>query len=153
MAKNINAIIQSLIDQKNFAGTLLVKMYFDPSIRYCSAYQSVYWDEPAGIEESPGGEVEYEGMGKWGSISSMPESMELSSQQIQLSLSGIPAGALTDALGTEYQGKPVYIWYALTDENYTVQDNPVLVFAGLMDYANIVFGELCDITLNCTPRS
>lgn len=151
MSKIIDSSVQVLIDGKNYAGIMLVKMYFDSGIkRYCNASQSIYWDE------SSGGEVEYEGIGHISEISMLPETNELGAQTIQLNVGGIPNETITDIFSDGYAGNAIYIWYGILDmATYAVvggQDGPVLVFAGLMDNANFEFGEVAQVSLNATSR-
>jgi hypothetical protein len=149
MSKTIDSLVQSAIDGKSFAGVILCKMHFTPEQRYCNAYQSIYWDEGSGEEE-------YIGLGNLASLSVLGETAEVQAQTIQLTLSGIPNSAITDAFSTDYINKPVYLWYATLDTTtYAVQggsSGPVLVFAGRMDFADIEFGETATITMNATSR-
>jgi hypothetical protein len=68
---------------------------------------------------------------------------------------------ITDIYSNDYIGKPAYIWYATLDpDTYAVQfespntaeDGPILIFAGLMDFGTIEFGETATITVNVTSR-
>jgi hypothetical protein len=150
MSKTIDSLVQSSIDSKKYTGVMLVKLYFSPIRRYCTAMQSVYWDEAGG------GELEYEGLGNLAEISALGETNELAAQTIQLSVSGIPNDIITDIFSDEYIGNPVYIWYGTLDwETFAIeggQSGPVLVFAGHMDHANFEFGETASVTLNATSR-
>jgi hypothetical protein len=150
VSKIVDSLVQASIDSKNYSGVMLAKMFFNPIYRYSNSYQNIYWDEAGG------GELEYTGLGNLVSVSILNESNELQAQTIQLTLSGIPNSVITDAFSTEYQGKPVFLWYATLDKaTYAVeggQDGPVLIFAGLMDYMDIEFGKTATVTLNCTSR-
>ncbi len=150
MTKVIDSLVEASIDSRNFPGVVLARLHFDTIQRFNSSPQAVYWDEDGG------GEQQYIGVGRMGDIGAGPETNELSSQSIQLVLSGIPNTAITDAFGDSYLGQPVYIWYATLDKNtYAVeggQNGPVLYFAGLMDTAQIEFGDTCTITVNATNR-
>lgn len=151
MSKIIDSLVQTSIDSKNYAGVILARLHFSPIVRYANTYQPIYWDEG-----TPVGEVPYLGLGNLAGISVLPETNELGSQTIQLTLSGIPASAITEAFSDEYLGKPVFIWYATLDKDtYAVeggQTGPVLVFAGRMDFASLEFGDTCTITVNATSR-
>lgn len=153
MSKIIDSLVQASIDSKNFSGVILCRLHFDTptgELRYCNAFQSIYWDEDGT------GEVEYIGLGNLANLSVLTESSELAAQTIQVSLSGIPASALTNALSTGYVGNPIFLWYATLDKDtYAVeggQDGPVLIFAGRMDFATITFGQKADIVINATSR-
>lgn len=148
--KIVDSLVQASLDSNNFSGVVLARLHFSPEQRYCSAYQSIYWDE-AGT-----GEEEYIGLGHLASMSVLTETSELAAETIQLSLSGIPNSMVTDIFSDEYIGKPVYIWYATLDtDTYAVQggqDGPILMFAGNMDYGVIDFADTATITVNATSR-
>lgn len=150
MSKTINTTVQASIDSKSFAGVILARLHFSPAQRYSNAFQSIYWDEDGG------GDQEYLGLGHLASMSVLTETSEVAAQTIQLTLSGIPNSAITDAFSTEYIGEPVYVWYGTLDKDtYAVeggQNGPVLIFAGRMDFASIEFGETASITMNATSR-
>jgi len=150
VSKIIDSLVQTSIDSKNYTGVVLVKMHFDPIVRVCSSYQTIYWDEAGG------GELEYTGLGNLASISVLTESGELGAQTIQLTLSGVPADTVTDIFSDEYINQPVYIWYGTLDpDTYAVeggQNGPVLIFAGRMDFGSVEFGKAATITVNATSR-
>jgi hypothetical protein len=152
MSKTIDSLVQTSIDSKQFAGVILAKLSFDSptgDLRYSNSYQTIYWDEGSGEEE-------YLGLGNLADISVLNETDQLGAETIQLSLSGIPNASLTNALSTRYIGNPCYVWYATLDKDtYAVEGGstgPVLIFAGLMDYATIEFGETVTIIMNATSR-
>jgi len=153
MTKIIDSIVQASLDTGNYPGVLLAKLYFSPAQRFCSANQTIYWDEAGSGEEA------YIGLGDLSNVSVLNETSDLGATTIQLSLSGIPNSAISDVFSDEYIGKPVYLWYATLDpDTYAVQfdtnesDGPVLIFAGSMDYGIIEFGETATITVNATSR-
>lgn len=155
MSKTVDTLVQSVLEGKSLTGVTFVQLHFNPIQRYCSAYQNIYWDE-AGT-----GEEEYLGLGNLGGMSVINETTDLSAQTIQLTLSGIPNAMITDIFDNEYIGKPAYIWYATVDpDTCAVQyaspneaaDGPILLFAGLMDYGTVVFGETATVTVNVTNR-
>lgn len=150
MIKTIDSLVQTSLDSNTLGGVILVKLHFSPVVRYCNAYQSIYWDEDGG------GEEEYIGLGNLGSLSILTETSELAAETIQLTLSGIPNSTITDIFSTEYIGEPLYIWYATLDtDTYAVQsgqNGPVLIWAGRMDFGNIEFGQTATVTVNATSR-
>jgi len=153
MSKIIDSLVQASIDSKNYAGIILCRLEFESPtgfLRLNNTHQSIYWDEDGG------GEVEYLGVGNLASIGVLPETNELSAQQIQLTLSGIPSTTLTAAFSDTYAGNPVYVWYGTLDKDtYAIeggQSGPVLIFAGNMDYSTIEFGDTATIVVNATSR-
>ena len=88
MGKTIDSLVQATLDGGDLAGVVLAKLHFNPILRYCNAYQSIYWDE------SGGGELEYQGLGHLAGLSILSESQELAAQTIQLTISGIPNSSI-----------------------------------------------------------
>lgn len=154
MSKSIDALVQASIDSKNYTGVVLARLELlgsDGYLRLANTYQTIYWDEG-----SPLGEMPYLGIGELGQISVLPETSELTSSTIQLTLTGIPNSVLADGFSDDYRNQPVYIWYATLDrDTYAVeggQTGPVLAFAGMMDYATIEFGKTATVTITATQR-
>lgn len=154
MSKIINSLVQASIDSKNYAGVLLVQLRFNPNtptewVRVNNTNQSIFWDEGSGEEE-------YLGIGRLGSISAMEETNELGAIVMNFTLSGVPQGVTDEAFSDEYRNQPAYVWYAtLNPDTYAVEggaNGPVLVFAGLMDYCTVNFGETNTINLQATSR-
>ena len=157
MSKIIDSLVQNEIDSKDFAAVVLARFHWDSGsphngpLRFTNAYQSIWWDED-GL-----GEEEYLGFGELAQINTIPETNELSSIQMQFSLSGIPNNLVTGVFDkSAYQNKPCYVWYALLDkQTFAVQggqNGPILVFAGLMDYCNFEFGQTATISLTASSR-
>ena len=155
MSKIIDSLVQSDIDSKNFAAIILARFHFTvPSpgtLRYCNAYQPIYWDEDGG------GEVEYFGLGNLAGLQPISETNELSAQTMQFTLSGIPNNTITGIFNkSAYQNKPVYVWYGLLDkQTFAIrggQTGPILIFAGLMDYCTFEFGSTATINLTASSR-
>jgi len=154
MSKSIDALVQASLDSKNYTGVVLARLELlgsDGYLRLANTYQTIYWDEG-----SPNGEMPYLGVGELGQISAMPETSELGTTSIQLTLTGIPNEIIADGFSDDYRSQPVYIWYATLDpDTYAVeggQTGPVLAFAGMMDYANIEFGKTATVTITATQR-
>lgn len=157
MSKTIDSLVQGQIDSKDFVGVMLARFHWDSAsphngpLRFCNAQQSVYWDE-AGT-----GEQEYLGLGNMAQVAAVPETTELSSIQMQFTLSGIPNNLITGIFDkSAYQNKPCYVWYALLDkQTFAVeggQTGPILVFAGLMDFCSFEFGQTASISLIASSR-
>lgn len=154
MSKIIDSLVQASLDSKDFAGLLLARFHFDSPIgtlRFTNAQQSIYWDEEGT------GEVEYIGLGNLAQVNPVPETSELSNSSMGFSLSGIPNNTITGIFDKSlYQNKPCYLWYGTLDkETFAVQGGqtgPILIFAGLMDFATFSFGQNAAINLVATSR-
>lgn len=153
MSKIIHSLVQASIDSKNYSGVMLARLEFGSPVytqRFATSYQSIYWDEDGG------GEEEYLGVGKLASIGVLPETGELGAIQVQLTLAGMPNEIIQDVFSDTYRNQPVYLWYGTLDKDTLAveggETGPVLVFAGMMDYATVEFGATATITVNATSR-
>ena len=153
MSKIIDSLVQASINSKNYAGVILARLEFDTPVgiqRFSNAYQTIYWDDFGT------GENAYLGLGNLADVSVLAETAELGAVSIQLSLSGIPANYLNAAFSDTYRNRPIYLYYGtLNTSTYAVEggsSGPVLIFAGLMDYANIEFGQTATVVITATSR-
>lgn len=76
------------------------------------------------------------GVGKLGAISPVQETQDIHATQVNLELSGIPAGELVAALTEDYQSRPATIYLNLMDSADAATANVVgsyPVFAGRID--------------------
>lgn len=81
----------------------------------------------------------YTGSGDLLSFSDIRESLDLSSQGFEITLSGIDntdGSPLDSALTENYQGRSITIWIGLFDNGAVVED-PIVGFAGFMDVMTI----------------
>lgn len=83
-----------------------------------------------------------------GSISAVEEASEVSSPQVTFSISGIPSSNISKALADTYQGKEVNIKLAFLTNDYSVYDEPLLVYKGEMDNMELQIGKEASITVN-----
>jgi len=95
----------------------------------------------------------YTGLGSLGSVGSIKESEDGSSQAVDLELSQVNITLLALALGnvTEYQDRAARIYLALTDTSLALSGSPVLRFAGVMDTVSVKRdNDSGKIVLRCT---
>jgi len=152
MSKLIDTLVQASIDSKNYAGVLLARFEFlSPAgyLRCANTYQNIYWDEGAGEEE-------YLGVGNLADISVAPETNELGATVVTFTLSGIPQNIINESFDNNYRNQPVYLYYGTLDKDtYAVEGGatgPILVFAGLMDYSVIDYGQQATVSISATSR-
>lgn len=99
----------------------------------------------------------YQGIGSLGSISGVEEGLELQEYSATLSLSGIPTESVSSAFSdisfaNGYTNRPAYIYIGFLDDDYQIIDDPILIFSGQMDSANIEIGETVTIQLVVQSR-
>ena len=111
------------------------------TLRVCNASYDMAWDGYTWL-----------GAGRAGAIDVIEEGGAIESRRFILSLSGIPAGMLATALGTNYQGRDARIWFAPLDANYRVIADPVGPFRGRMDIMPFSLGETATIKLHVVDR-
>lgn len=111
-------------------------------VRVCNAYESFDWNG-----------FTWSGLGNLGSIEPIEEGNELQMYGIGLQLSGVNTSLIATALGEQYQGRRVNIWFApLNPSTYAVVADPIGPFRFRMDTMNVVKGKEAVITLTAESR-
>lgn len=92
--------------------------------------------------------------GTMGSISAVEESAELAATTLRLTLSGVPRGMASIALGESYQNRTAVLWeVVLNPDTLAIVGDPVKVFAGRMDVMRVSYAaETCTVELDVTNR-
>ena len=100
-----------------------------------------------------GGE-DYLPAGTIGTIASIEETAELAATSLRLTLSGIPRGMASIALGEAYQNRPATVWEVVLDpDTLQIVGDPIKVFAGRMDVMRVRdTAESCTVELDVTNR-
>ena len=92
------------------------------------------------------------GIGRVGGIEPVGEGMTLEARSLRFTLTGVDPANISIALGQQYQGRSVKVWFApLTDAHAVIAD-PVLLFSGRMDTMDIELGETGSITVSAESR-
>jgi len=148
--KIVDTAVDSLLTSDSLVTCMLARLHFSNltyPVRYTNAGQDLYWDETGGGEEL------YEGVGNLGSIEDLTESDELQLQTVNLTLSGVLPETINYALFANHAGNPAFIWRAVLDsDTFSVVGDPILVFAGRMDFLTITLGETATISLQVISR-
>jgi hypothetical protein len=93
------------------------------------------------------------GVGTFGSVSTIEEASTVEAKGVTLTLSGINAALLADALQELGIGLPVLIYFGLFDSGGALIPDPIVSFAGRMDQPTIdVGGDTATISVNCESR-
>lgn len=91
----------------------------------------------------------FQGVGSLGRVTGISEDSTVEAKGVQISLSGIPANMINEALDNVRLFQPVNLWLMCLDPNGNIIGDPVVSYAGLMDKASIEDdGETCTITIN-----
>ena len=95
---------------------------------------------------------EYLGSGNIGSISDIEETSELQANGIKFTLTGIPSTYISVALTQEYQGSPATQYLGFLNSNYTLVDDPFIIFVGKVDTMAISLSDTATIELDIENR-
>jgi hypothetical protein len=91
----------------------------------------------------------YTGVGDFGSVSSIPETSDVSAQNVTLTLGGIPATYLGEVIDNSQLFNTAQVWIACFDESMNLVPNPTLMYSGLTDVPNLSDdGEVFTVKLN-----
>ncbi len=92
----------------------------------------------------------FSGLGEFGTVSAIEESMNGASPRVKLSLSGIDLVLRDQADDYVAQGSPVFIYSALMDNDAgALLADPDLVFSGYVDQPKLVFSATMAIEPAC----
>lgn len=90
----------------------------------------------------------WQGMGWLGAISLVPETIQVTAQNITLSLSGIPAELMVDAISQVRQNGTATIWLGFLDSSNAIVTDPAQIFQGHLDVPTLTdSGSTCTISI------
>lgn len=143
MGRGLTTAAKAAFSQLNFPSLVLVRLDFAAgAVRVCNAGYTFNWSGQ-----------DWLGLGNLGSISAIQEGITLGMYGVNLTLSGIPPEYIAEVLTpADYQGRSAVIWLAPLTEDYALIADPVIVFKGRMDTADIKLGETATITIAAESR-
>ena len=94
----------------------------------------------------------YLGAGTIGTLSDIEETSELQANGIKFTLTGIPSTYISVALTTEYQGSSATQYLGFLNNNYTLVDDPFIIFVGKVDTMAINISDTATIELDIENR-
>lgn len=100
-----------------------------------------------------GSEV-YTGIGDFGGMASdIDESIAPDPKSVKIAITGIDTTFIDIALDDDYFRRDIEMMLGFDDENGVLEDDPVIVYSGFMDKADITLGKgTGSITLTCESR-
>lgn len=112
-------------------------------LRLCDAPVTVTW-----------GGFDWSGVGGHGGVEAVSESIELIAQPVKMTLSGVDAQYITDAMTAQYHGQPVTLYIGLMNvSTHALIDTPEEIWSGFMDVMHIqVEKGKATITVDCEHR-
>lgn len=101
------------------------------------------------------GSESYIGIGDFGGLSSeVVESIIGAPQAIRISLTGVKAAFISDALTDDYYRRDIDVLVGLDDATGTLVDDPEYLFSGFMDKVDISLSQdLGQLTMTCESRA
>lgn len=145
MTRGISANINTEAQASTNRPVLLVKLEYDSGdVLVNSTTRSIVFNAQT-----------YLGIGNFGNISQIDEDTELRAMGIELTLSGVQASLISQALTEDYQGRDATIWLGYVDSNLDLVDGdsgPFIIFKGRMDTQKINVGGEAKIILSVESR-
>jgi len=120
-----------------------VKMVFDSSD---TSNPVLLW---SGLGDLAFGGETYTGLGDLLSIGDIAETSDISATGINVALSGLNRAFVAQALGYQYQGRPLTVFLGAFNDQGALIADPIVVFSGFMDTMTISEGaETSTISVN-----
>jgi hypothetical protein len=92
----------------------------------------------------------FTGLGQFARISTIPQTTKIQAQNITLSLSGIPASLVNEAVNQVRIAGTASIWLGMFDSNGNLLADPSQVFAGALDVPSLMdSGETSTLDITC----
>jgi hypothetical protein len=92
------------------------------------------------------------GVGTFGTVSQLDESAELAKKTTVYTLTGIPNSVISLSLNDYYQGRSAKLYFGVIGDNGDLVSEPILIDQGLMDVADSLQGETCNVSITSENR-
>jgi len=129
---------------------VFVKLEFDPSsagtIRLHNGLGTYTWDDGSG-------NVNWFGTGDLGQISTIQEGDEISPYNIELTLSGLDAGLVAEAVKEVYYQRPVTLYVGALNDDDELVATPDVIWNGFIDTMDVRLGGDSGDTLALSAES
>jgi len=139
MSRDITAGFEAEIEADELRPALLVKLEFGSGdvLAWTGVGDLIYDSET------------YTGLGNFLTISPVQESQKLEANGLQFVLSGVNSSLVSLALTEDYQWRPISLFFAVLDADYSLIADPYQLFKGRMDIMEITDdGNESTIALN-----
>lgn len=136
MSRGLSASNIAEVDSNSYQEVVLVNLDFDTPVFAHSGIGTITYDSD-----------DYLGVGDFGAVDSALESEQLGTAPIQLTLSGVDATLLSEALDSGNYGDVVTVYVGYRQDDGTLVDDPWVVARGKYDYATVSRGADNSITI------
>lgn len=142
MSRTLTTPVANALQAGNVPYLMLISLDFaSGTLRLSSAAYDFQWNG-----------YTWTGAGNLASIQVIEEGAELQMYGVQMTLSGIPATLVSNALNQTYRGRSALIYLAPLDSSYNVLADPVVAFSGRMDTMQIEIGKTATIAMTAESR-
>lgn len=109
---------------------------------------------PAGPPANPASTFPYGetfiGLGWLGKVSAIPQTTKVQAQNVTLSLSGIPANLVAEAIGQVRISGTATLWLGFFDASGNLLADPAQMFTGALDVPSLTDGgDTCSLSITC----
>lgn len=123
MARDLTSGFLTEVTAQQLNPALLIKAEFDSgTLTFWSGLSDIVYDGDT-----------YLGAGQVMSISTIEETQQLQAHNVTIQLDGLQSSIISVALSSNYQGRPITIWFAVLDSDKNIIADPYEVFSGRMD--------------------
>jgi len=132
MSRSMTAAVKTALRQTVIRGAAqLIEMNFDTGpVRFWTGIGGFVWNAKT-----------FDGVGKFGGISHIEETIETKSQAVQISISGIDPADISEAMTEDFMGRRLNGWLAFVDSDWALIDAPVQNLFHRMDQVEVIDGE------------
>lgn len=127
MARDITTGFQTEIEADSLQPILLVKAEFDEGdVNFWTGFGDLVFDGDT-----------YNGAGNLLAVTQVQETQELKANNVTFQLTGLPSSIIAIALDTNYQGRPITLFFGALDSDFNLVVDPYQLFSGKMDTMRI----------------
>jgi hypothetical protein len=143
------AVTNSVISERHIRLVTFAKIQLDSGTLYLHDSVGTFtWADPVT------GAQDWLGLGDFGGIGAVEESLTMSGYELNLVLSGLDATMLDEVINQNYQGRGVTIYLGALDlSNGSLLATPNEIWAGAMDVGRVSLGSGDDNAIQITCES
>lgn len=144
MSRDITTAFRNEITADSLRPSLFIKFEFDSgNLNLWSGIGDKIYDGDT-----------YTGAGTILKIDQVEETQDLRAVSITFGLSGIASSVIALALTSNYQGRPVTMWFSVLNSNGAIISSPYEIFKGRMDIISFQDnGETSDFAIKCESNA
>ena len=127
MSRAVDAGVEADTLAESLYPIFLVEMQFSGgTVNFWTGFGNLSWDGKT-----------WAGVGNFGKVSPVEETIRVRAAGVKFVLSGIPSDILAIAFNQTYQGRPALFYFGTLDVDAKLTGDPTLVFSGRMDVMEI----------------